>query len=173
MARSGTEQDIPGLVEAHYYSPFGCFRLTGTIKGLRSVRLIDTKPCPAGPIPRELRPAVKQLDEYFKQQRQSFDLDLDFSGATDFTRSVWEELLNIPYGRTTSYLSIAEKLGDPKAIRAVGQANRNNPIAIIVPCHRVIAKNGDLQGYFYGLDFKRRLLELENPLSFARQGSLF
>ena len=131
------------------------------------------KPCPAGPIPRELRPAVKQLDEYFKQQRQSFDLHLDFSGATDFTRSVWEELLTIPYGRTTSYLSIAEKLGDPKAIRAVGQANRNNPIAIIVPCHRVIAKNGDLQGYFYGLDFKRRLLELENPLSFARQGSLF
>jgi methylated-DNA-[protein]-cysteine S-methyltransferase len=70
-------------------------------------------------------------------------------------------------------LSIAEKLGDPKAIRAVGQANKHNPIAIIVPCHRVIAKNGDLQGYFYGLDFKRRLLELENPMSFARQGSLF
>lgn len=173
MARSSTEQEIPGLVEAHYYSPFGCFQLTGTAKGLRSCRLVDTKPCPAGPIPRELRPAVKQLDEYFKQQRTEFDLALDFSGATIFTRSVWEELLNIPYGRTTSYLSIAEKLGDPKAIRAVGQANRNNPIAIIVPCHRVIAKNGDLQGYFYGLDFKRRLLELENPLSFARQGSLF
>lgn len=173
MGRSNIENDIPGLVETHYFSPFGCFRLTGTAKGLRSVRLVDTKPCPAGPIPRELRSAVKQLDEYFKQQRTDFDLALDFSGHTSFSQSVWEELVKIPYARTTSYLSIAEKLGDPNAIRAVGQANRNNPIAIIVPCHRVIAKNGDLQGYFYGLDFKRRLLELENPLSFARQGSLF
>ena len=173
MGRSSTADDIPGLVEAHYFSRFGCFRLTGTARGLRSVRLVDTKPCPAGPIPRELRQAVQQLDEYFKQQRTDFELDLDFSGHTSFSRSVWQELVKIPYGRTTSYLSIAEKLGDPNAIRAVGQANRNNPIAIIVPCHRVIAKNGDLQGYFYGLDFKRRLLELENPLSFARQGSLF
>lgn len=173
MARTDKSVNIPGLVEAHYFSPFGCFKLTGTMKGLRSVRLVDTKPCPAGPIPRELRAAVKQLDEYFKQQRTDFDLPLDFSGATSFYQSVWKELVKIPYGRTTSYLSIAEKLGDPKAIRAVGQANRNNPIAIIVPCHRVIAKSGDLQGYFYGLDFKRRLLELENPLSFARQGSLF
>ncbi len=173
MARSRTDHEIPGLVEAHYFSSFGCFKITGSNQGLRSVQLVDTKPCPAGPIPRELRTAVKQLDEYFKQQRKEFDLDIDFSGYTPFLRSVWEQLLEIPYGRTTSYLSIAEKLGDPKAIRAVGQANRNNPIAIIVPCHRVIAKNGDLQGYFYGLDFKRRLLELENPLSFARQGSLF
>ncbi len=173
MARTKESVDLPGLVEAHYFSPFGCFKLTGTANGLRSVRLVDTKPCPAGPIPRELRTAVQQLDEYFKQQRTDFDLSLDFSGSTFFYQSVWKELVKIPYGRTTSYLSIAEKLGDPKAIRAVGQANRNNPIAIIVPCHRVIAKSGNLQGYFYGLDFKRRLLELENPLSFARQGSLF
>ncbi|MEL6655299.1 MAG: methylated-DNA--[protein]-cysteine S-methyltransferase [Bacteroidota bacterium] len=173
MARTKASVDLPGLVETHYFSPFGCFKLTGTAQGLRSVRLVDTKPCPAGPIPSELRTAVKQLDEYFKQQREDFDLELDFSGSTSFYQSVWQELVKIPYGRTTSYLSIAEKLGDPKAIRAVGQANRNNPIAIIVPCHRVIAKSGDLQGYFYGLDFKRRLLELENPLSFARQGSLF
>jgi methylated-DNA-[protein]-cysteine S-methyltransferase len=86
---------------------------------------------------------------------------------------VWNLLQEIPYGHTTSYLALADKLGDKKAVRAVGQANRHNPIAIIVPCHRCIAKNGDLQGYFYGLDTKRQLLELENPLSFARQGSLF
>jgi methylated-DNA-[protein]-cysteine S-methyltransferase len=168
-----TTPDGPPVVEAHFLSPFGCFQLRGTSRGLQAVRWVDVKPCPAGPIPRELKEAVRQLDEYFKRQRTTFDLPLDFSGHTAFHRAVWQELLEIPYGHTTSYLAIAEKLGDPKAIRAVGQANRRNPIAIIVPCHRVIAKNGDLQGYFYGLDFKRRLLELENPRSFARQGSLF
>lgn len=173
MAKDKQEGLIPDLESAHYLSPFGCFRITGSTRGIRSVQLVDTKPCPAGPIPRVLRECVKQLDEYFKQQRQTFDLPLDFSGHTSFHQSVWDALVKIPYGHTTSYLSIAEKLGDPKAIRAVGQANKHNPIAIIVPCHRVIAKNGDLQGYFYGLDFKRRLLELENPMSFARQGSLF
>ena len=172
MTPRPSDSELP-IVEAHFLSPFGCFQLQGTNRGLRSVRFVDVKPCPAGPIPRELREAVRQLDEYFKRQRTSFELPFDWSGHTTFHQAVWRELLDIPYGHTTSYLAIAEKLGDPKAIRAVGQANRRNPIAIIVPCHRVIAKNGDLQGYFYGLDFKRRLLELENPLSFARQGSLF
>lgn len=161
------------LVTAHYLSPFGCFRIEGSERGIRSVQLVSDKPCPVGPIPRALRDCIVQLDEYFRGRRRVFDLKLDWSGSTDFNKSVWRELRQIPYGRTTSYLRIAEKLGDPKAIRAVGQANRRNPIAIIVPCHRVIAKNGDLQGYFYGLDMKRKLLELENPLSFARQGSLF
>jgi methylated-DNA-[protein]-cysteine S-methyltransferase len=159
MATAKATEDIPGLVETHFLSPFGCFRVAGSPRGIRSVSFVDAKPCPAGPIPRVLRDCVKQ--------------PLDFSGHTHFHQAVWQELLKIPYGRTTSYLSIADRLGDVKAIRAVGQANRNNPVAIIVPCHRVIAKNGDLQGYFYGLDFKRRLLELENPQSFARQGSLF
>jgi methylated-DNA-[protein]-cysteine S-methyltransferase len=161
------------LEVAHFLSPFGCFRITGSHKGIRTVQLVDTKPCPAGPIPRVLRECVTQLAEYFKRERETFDLRLDWEGHTDFHQAVWKELLEIPYGHTTTYLAIAEKLGDPKAIRAVGQANRRNPIAIIVPCHRVIAKSGELQGYFYGLDFKRRLLELENPMSFARQGSLF
>jgi methylated-DNA-[protein]-cysteine S-methyltransferase len=98
---------------------------------------------------------------------------LDWDGAAYFNRADWGELVKIPNGRTTSYSAIAEKIGNPTAVRAVGLANRNNPIAIIVPCHRVIAKSGDLHGYFYGLDMKRRLLELENPMSFARQGSLF
>lgn len=161
------------LQTTHYLSPFGCFEIQGSIAGIRSIKLVNKKPCPAGPIPPELRDCVEQLDEYFKGQRRTFDLPLDWSGATDFEKAVWSELLLIPYGRTTTYLAIAEKLGDPKAIRAVGQASKHNPIAIVVPCHRVIAKSGDLQGYFYGLDMKRRLLELENPLSFARQGTLF
>ena len=82
-------------------------------------------------------------------------------------------LINLYGKHTTTYSAVAEQIGNPTAVRAVGLANRNNPIAIVVPCHRVIAKSGDLQGYFYGLDMKRGLLELENPMSFARQGSLF
>ena len=120
-----------------------------------------------------LRDCVQQLDEYFSGERRNFDLKLDFGGAPDYYKAVWQELLKIPYGHTTSYQAIADKLGDPNAVRAVGQANRHNPIAVIVPCHRCIAKSGDLQGYFYGLAVKRQLLELENPMSFARQGSLF
>ena len=158
---------------AHFYSKFGCFEIKGSVRGIQSVRLVNTKPCPAGPIPQVLKSCVKQLDEYFKGERQKFELTLDWGGATDFNVSVWRELVQIPYGHTTTYSAIAEKIKKPTAVRAVGLANRNNPIAIIVPCHRVIAKNGDLQGYFYGLDMKRSLLELENPMSFARQGSLF
>ena len=159
--------------KTHFLSPFGCFEVRGSELGISSVKLVDTQPCPAGPIPSVLKEAILQLSEYFKGQREIFDLKLNFGDTTRFHQAVWKELLKIPYGHTTTYLSIAEKLGDPKAVRAVGQANRNNPIAIIVPCHRCIAKNGDLQGYFYGVDMKRQLLELENPLSFARQGSLF
>lgn len=158
---------------AHYLSPLGCFQLTGSALGLRSVRWVDVQPCPTGPIPDTLRPAIVQLDEYFKGQRKEFDLSFDWSAATPFYRAVWAALLKIPYGHTTSYLKIAEQLGDAKAVRAVGQANRNNPIAIIIPCHRVIASSGELHGYFYGLDFKRKLLALENPIAFSAQGELF
>ncbi|KAA3632077.1 MAG: methylated-DNA--[protein]-cysteine S-methyltransferase [Bacteroidetes bacterium] len=161
------------LAKTYYLSPFGCFEIKGSELGIQSVRLSDKQPCPAGPIPEELRECVVQLDLYFKQQLTEFDLKLDWGGHSEFNISVWQELVKIPYGHTTSYSAIAETLNNPKAVRAVGLANRNNPIAIIVPCHRVIAKSGDLQGYFYGLDMKRRLLELENPMSFARQGSLF
>lgn len=161
------------LVSTHFLSPFGCFRIEGGVRGIQRVQWVDVKPCPAGPIPRVLRPCVEQLAEYFRGERREFDLRLDWSGATPFHQAVWRELQRIPYGQTLSYQAIAERLGDPKSIRAVGQANKNNPIAIIVPCHRVIAKSGDLQGYFYGLDFKRRLLELENPRVFGRQGQLF
>ncbi len=157
------------------HTDFGTFELTASSQGLRSVRLVekavpDPKIEPANP---HLRMARRQLAAYCRGTRQTFELEMDWSGATDFYRSVWQELIKIPFGRTTSYQYIAERLGDKNAIRAVGQANGRNPIAIIVPCHRVIAKNGNLQGYFYGLDFKRRLLAHENPLSFGEQGSLF
>ncbi|NBC06072.1 MAG: methylated-DNA--[protein]-cysteine S-methyltransferase [Bacteroidetes bacterium] len=158
---------------AHFLSPIGCLRVEGSAEGISAVQRVDTKPCPTGPIPEVLKPCIQQLAAYFRGERETFDLQLDFGDAPPFHRRVWNLLMDIPYGHTTTYQAIAEKLGDKKAVRAVGQANRHNPIAIIVPCHRCIAKSGDLQGYFYGLDTKRQLLELENPMSFARQGSLF
>ena len=161
------------IEKAFLPTPFGCFEIRGSRRGLRSVRLTAKEHCPDLPVPAVLRQTVAQLQEYFRGERKAFDIPLDFGDATAFHQAVWEELRQVPYGHTTTYSAIAEKLGDPKAVRAVGQANRQNPIAIIVPCHRCIAKNGDLQGYFYGLDMKRQLLELENPASFARQGSLF
>ncbi|HRK80599.1 MAG TPA: methylated-DNA--[protein]-cysteine S-methyltransferase [Saprospiraceae bacterium] len=163
------------LEKTYFHSPIGCIEITGSDElGISAVHKVDTSPCPAelttSPV---LAACVQQLEEYFHGRRRAFDLPLDWGGAPDFYKAVWKELLAIPYGQTRSYQSIAEKLGDINAVRAVGQANGRNPIAIIVPCHRCIAKNGDLQGYFYGLEVKRRLLELENPMSFARQGDLF
>lgn len=161
------------IATAYYNSPFGVFKILGTARGIQTVQLQPDMPLQNHPVPEVLQDCVEQLDEYFHRKRTDFDLKLDFAGASDFLQNVWNQLLTIPYGHTTSYSAIADKIGDLKAVRAVGMANKNNPIAIIVPCHRVIAKNGDLQGYFYGLDMKRKLLELENPMSFAEQGSLF
>jgi len=108
-----------------------------------------------------LKDACRQLDEYFEGRRQKFDLALKPHG-TNFQRSAWESLLRIPYGQTRSYLQQAEYIHNPKAIRAIGQANSRNPIPIIIPCHRVIGKNGSLTGYAGGLDRKTKLLTLEH-----------
>ena len=101
-----------------------------------------------------------QLDEYFRGKRQKFELPLSMSG-TDFQKKVWGKLLDIPFGETISYQELAERIGDKKKARAVGSANGKNPIPIIVPCHRVIAKNGSLGGFGGGVPIKRYLLELE------------
>jgi len=107
-----------------------------------------------------LKDACRQLDEYFEGRRQKFDLALKPNG-TDFQRAAWESLLRIPYGETRSYLQQAESIRNPRAIRAIGQANSSNPIHIIIPCHRVIGKKGSLTGYAGGLDRKIKLLVLE------------
>jgi methylated-DNA-[protein]-cysteine S-methyltransferase len=101
-----------------------------------------------------------QLREYFAGERTTFDLDLNPDGSA-FERRVWDALLTIPYGETASYAEIAERIGHPGAARAVGRANARNPIAIVVPCHRVIGSDGSLTGYAGGLDSKRSLLALE------------
>lgn len=108
-----------------------------------------------------LREACRQLDEYFAGRRRVFDLPICPEG-TAFQRRVWKELEKIPYGETRSYEDIAVGVGNKKAVRAVGQANNRNPIMIIVPCHRVIHKNGDITGFGCGTEVKKYLLELES-----------
>ncbi len=105
-----------------------------------------------------------QLKEYFAGTKKKFDVPLDVIG-TEFQKKVWQELQKIPYGKTISYKTLSEKLGDVKAIRAVGTANGKNPIAIIIPCHRVIGADGKLIGYASGLDIKEKLLHLEGALN--------
>lgn len=106
-------------------------------------------------------PVVEQLQEYFAGRRTQFDLELDPQG-TPFQREVWAALLKIPYGETSSYGRLAQELGRAGAARAVGAANGSNPIAIVIPCHRVIGASGKLTGYAYGLEAKSILLELES-----------
>jgi methylated-DNA-[protein]-cysteine S-methyltransferase len=107
-----------------------------------------------------IRETLRQLAEYFRGERTEFDLPLDPKG-TGFQRAVWKALLEIPYGETCSYGDLARAIGRPAAVRAVGAANGSNPIAIIIPCHRVIGASGKLVGYGGGLPMKRMLLDLE------------
>lgn len=116
-----------------------------------------------------LQSTKKQLLEFLSGKRKSFDVPYTFELGTDFQKEVWSTLMTIPYGETCSYLDIAESIRRPKAVRAIGQANRNNPLPIIIPCHRVIGKNGKLVGYSgsteKGLTIKEQLLAIENPVS--------
>jgi O-6-methylguanine DNA methyltransferase len=114
--------------------------------------------------PSAMEPYVRELEEYFAGQRREFTFALDLRG-TDFQRACWQALLAIPYGETRSYGDIARAVGRPQGFRAVGMANNRNPVAIVVPCHRVIASDGTLCGYGGGLDVKRKLLELEGALT--------
>ncbi|HDN79559.1 MAG TPA: methylated-DNA--[protein]-cysteine S-methyltransferase [Chloroflexi bacterium] len=102
-----------------------------------------------------------ELDRYFRGYRVTFEEPLDFEAATPFRRAVWQEVRRIPWGETRTYREIAAAIGNPKATRAVGQALMANPIPIIIPCHRVIYSDGNLGGFSYGVEFKRKLLELE------------
>jgi O-6-methylguanine DNA methyltransferase len=113
---------------------------------------------------RLMRPYTRELEEYFAGRRREFTFPLDLRG-TDFQLACWRALLAIPYGETRTYADIARAVGKPNAFRAVGMANNRNPIAIVVPCHRVIASDGTLCGYGGGLDVKRKLLELEGALT--------
>jgi methylated-DNA-[protein]-cysteine S-methyltransferase len=145
----------------YYHSPIGCLELKADDEGLVSLHFCDkTKPQTKSDHP-VIRQSFAQLDEYFAGKRRSFELPLSAKG-TEFQKKVWDALLQIPYGKTVSYSEIAKTIGRPKACRAVGLANGKNPIAIIIPCHRVIAAGGGLGGYAYGLEIKKKLLEIEH-----------
>ncbi|GAB3713537.1 methylated-DNA--[protein]-cysteine S-methyltransferase [Flavobacterium koreense] len=149
-------------------SPLGITKIVGDENGVSIISVLaegelSTK------IPNELQEAVSQLQEYFEGKRKDFDFKLNPKG-TDFQKKVWQELLNIPFGKTMSYMDLSKKLGDVKAIRAVASANGKNPLWIVVPCHRVIGTDGSLTGYAGGLWRKKWLLEHETP---SHQQSLF
>ncbi|CAM4230193.1 Methylated-DNA--protein-cysteine methyltransferase, constitutive [Mycobacterium basiliense] len=145
-------------------SPIGPLTLAGHGSVLTNLRMVDQtyEPSRAGwkVDHGAFADAVDQLNAYFAGDRTDFDVELDLRG-TEFQQRVWKALLAIPYGETRSYGEIAEQVGAPGAARAVGLANGRNPIAIIVPCHRVIGASGKLTGYGGGLDRKQTLLELE------------
>jgi methylated-DNA-[protein]-cysteine S-methyltransferase len=145
-------------------SPIGPLTLAGHGSGLTNLRMVDQtyEPSHAGWSLDQtaFADAVDQLNAYFAGELIDFDVELDLRG-TEFQQRVWKALLTIPYGETRSYGEIAEQIGAPGAARAVGLANGHNPVAIIVPCHRVIGASGHLTGYGGGLDRKQALLELE------------
>lgn len=149
------------MKQVNIRTPLGVATILGDENGILEIKVHDSTE-ESSEIPEILQKAVLELQEYFSGKRQNFDLQLNPKG-TDFQKKVWEELRNIPYGTTVSYLELSRKLGDEKAIRAVAAANGKNPLWIVVPCHRVIGRNGSLTGYAGGLHRKKWLLDLENP----------
>ncbi|HEY6970942.1 MAG TPA: methylated-DNA--[protein]-cysteine S-methyltransferase [Candidatus Angelobacter sp.] len=155
--------------QAIYYcffeTPVGKLLLAASERGLRYIHFGGQLPRPRRnelwiEAPVALQPYQEQLRAYFQGELKEFTCKLDLNG-TDFQKKCWNALLRIPYGKTCSYADIAQQVGSPRAFRAVGQANHNNPIPIIVPCHRVITSSGTLGGYGGGLDVKQKLLHHE------------
>ncbi|MDN3620598.1 methylated-DNA--[protein]-cysteine S-methyltransferase [Polaribacter undariae] len=170
------------LHTTYYKSPLGTAKIVGDENGIQSVSVLDDDPLSEfilsederlqvtnSEIPECLQECVAQLEQYFSGERSNFDLKLNPQG-TDFQKKVWDELLNIPFNKTRTYLEQSKALGDVKAIRAVASANGKNPIWIIIPCHRVIGSDGSLTGYAGGIWRKKWLLAHENPV---KQQSLF
>lgn len=156
----------------YYKTPIGIAEIIGNKNGIQSISVLDDDTeisNKSKSIPNELQDCVQQLEEYFTGNRKEFNLKLNPKG-TDFQQNVWNELLNIPFGKTRSYLEQTKKLGDVKAIRAVASANGKNPIWIVIPCHRVIGSDGSLTGYAGGVWRKKWLLEHESG---TKQQTLF
>ena len=144
-----------------FTTPLGIAKILGDTNGIASITIIDQGELSAE-IPSVLQQAVTELQEYFEGKRTDFTFKINPEG-TPFQQKVWQGLLEIPFGKTMSYLQLAQKLGDVKAIRAVASANGKNPLWIVVPCHRVIGTDGSLTGYAGGLWRKKWLLAHENP----------
>jgi methylated-DNA-[protein]-cysteine S-methyltransferase len=150
-------------------TPLGHALIEGDIDGIQSIIVSDETLELTENIPKELTACALQLNDYFECNLKEFNFKMNPKG-TDFQKRVWDALLQIPYGKTVSYLDLSKQLGDVKAIRAVANANGKNPLWIAVPCHRVIGSDGSLTGYAGGLHRKKWLLDHENPV---KQQSLF
>lgn len=153
---------------AYIKTPLGIAQISGDEKGISAISVSDQGEV-SSEIPELLQNAVSQLNDYFEGKRTNFDFALNPKG-TEFQKKVWNALLDIPFGKTRTYLEQSKVLGDVKAIRAVASANGKNPLWIVVPCHRVIGSDGSLTGYAGGLWRKKWLLEHESP---TMQQSLF
>lgn len=162
---------MPEQFTTYYQSPVGILKISGTEQFISEVAFHDTSQKPPSRkknIPSTLILCIEQLIQYFNGQLQVFNLPLNQQG-TDFQQKVWNELMNIPFGKTISYLALAKSIGDSKATRAVANANGKNNIVIIVPCHRVIGASGKLVGYGGGLWRKQWLLEHEAKVAYGVQ----
>lgn len=174
-----THSEAEGTSNLYFYkmeityikTPLGTARITGDENGIAEISILSEDNLGATleqgkqiskKIPSVLKEAVAQLKDYFEGKRTDFNFSMNPTG-TAFQQKVWQELRNIPFGKTVSYMDITKKLGDVKAIRAVASANGKNPLWIAIPCHRVIGTDGSLTGYAGGLWRKKWLLEHENP----------
>jgi len=151
------------MKRAFLKTPIGYVEVTGSEKGLRSLYLLDFR-VRIHRVPSCLKSCIDQLEEYFTGSRKTFNLNLDLTG-TKFQLDIWTELQKIPYGTAISYFELARRVGQVKALRAVGGANGRNPISIIIPCHRVLGHDGKLVGYGGGLWRKKWLLEHEHAFA--------
>lgn len=145
---------------AYVKTPLGVCKICGSTDGISEISILDKEVEASKSIPEPLKDCVIQLQEYFEGNRKEFKLKFNLKG-TSFQKEVWQSLLNIPFGSTTTYLKQSRILGDEKAIRAVASANGKNPIGIILPCHRVVGSDGSLTGYASGIWRKKWLLEHE------------
>jgi methylated-DNA-[protein]-cysteine S-methyltransferase len=161
------------MYRTYYQSELGLLEIVATEQGLKTMLFVDRESVKSDQTdaPPIIAACLAQLDDYFRGERREFSIPVDPDG-TDFQKAVWRQLLTIPYGQTVSYLEIARQIGYEKAVRAVGAANGQNPIVIIVPCHRVIGRNGQLTGYGGGLWRKAWLLNHEKRF-FSQQLELF
>ncbi len=151
-------------MKTYFDSGIGWLLLTASDDALQSIRFLETKPNIYNNTTNKItKRVIGELTAYFNGTRNQFSIKLEPEGS-DFQKSVWKQLLQIPYGQTITYGELAEKLGDPNKVRAVGRANAQNPIPVIIPCHRVIGADNKLVGYAGGISRKRYLLKHEGAL---------
>ncbi len=157
----------PGMTpNLHHFefleSPFGNWRIEATEKGICCIKLVENVSDESNPS-KITKQAVKELKNYFKGTLRRFSVPLDLKG-TEFQQKVWKEVSYVEYGSTKSYAFVANEIGNPEAVRAVGTANGSNPVPIVIPCHRIVGSNGTLTGYAYGVKLKEELLKLEGAI---------